>query len=201
VIAGREVPVRCTPVMFRELGLPGVFAIETEPYLDERGSFARTFCVEELAANGLEAGVAQCSVSANPHRGTLRGLHLQLAPHEETKLVRCSRGAIFDVVVDLRGSSPTLGGWLGVELSAASGGSIYLPRGMAHGFLVLEDDTQVEYLTSAQYAPGHAVGIRWDDPAIGIDWPFAPCIVSERDRGFADVDLDALRTRGLESLR
>jgi dTDP-4-dehydrorhamnose 3,5-epimerase len=189
------------PVIFRELGLPGVFAIDAESYLDERGSFSRTFCIEEFAAHGLETHVAQCSASANPHRGTLRGMHVQLAPHEETKLVRCMRGAIFDVVVDLRPSSPTLGRWLGVELRAVSGGSVYVPRGTAHGFLVLEDDTQVEYLTSAPYAPGHAVGIRWDDPAIAIDWPFAPRIVSERDRAFADVDLDALRTGRLESRR
>src|SRR5262245_39218799 len=125
--------------MFRELALPGVFAVDPEPAVDERGSFTRTFCVDEFVAHGLEPQIAQCSVSENHRAGTLRGLHLQLAPFEETKVVRCTRGAIFDVVVDLRTASPTLGKWLGLELRARAGRSVYVPTGCAHGFLALED--------------------------------------------------------------
>jgi dTDP-4-dehydrorhamnose 3,5-epimerase len=186
---------------FRELTVPGVFVLDGEPSIDERGSFTRTFCADEFAAHGLQPGLAQCSVSVNDRRGTLRGMHLQLSPFEETKVVRCTRGAIFDVVVDLRAGSPTLGRWLGVELRARLGRSVYVPVGVAHGFLVLEDDTEVEYLISAPHAPEHARGIRWDDPAIGIEWPFVPAVVSERDRTFANVDLDALRTSGPDALR
>ena len=186
---------------FRELALHDVFALDAEPSVDERGSFTRTFCADEFAARGLEPRVAQCSVSANDRRGTLRGMHLQLAPSEETKVVRCARGAIFDVVVDLRAGSPTLGKWLGLELRAGLGRSLYVPVGCAHGYLVLEDDTEVEYLISAAYAPEHQRGVRWDDPAIAIGWPFVPTVVAERDRSFDDVDLDAIRTLGLEALR
>jgi dTDP-4-dehydrorhamnose 3,5-epimerase len=188
-------------VRFCELALHGVFALDGEPSIDERGSFTRTFCVDEFVAHGLEPRVAQCSVSVSERRGTLRGMHLQLAPFEETKLVRCTRGAIFDAVVDLRPASPTLGKWLGLELRAGLPRSVYVPTGLAHGFLVLEDDTEVEYLISAVYAPEHARGIRWDDPVIAIEWPFVPAIVSERDRSFASVDLDAVRASGLEALR
>jgi dTDP-4-dehydrorhamnose 3,5-epimerase len=188
-------------VRFRELALPGVFALDGEPSVDERGSFTRTFCVDEFVAHGLEPRVAQCSVSVNARSGTLRGMHLQLAPYEETKVVRCTRGAIFDAVVDLRPASPTLGQSSGLELRADVGGSVYVPTGCAHGFLVLEDDTEVEYLISAPYAPDLARGIRWDDPALAIQWPFAPTIVAERDRSYADVDLDAVRASGIEALR
>jgi dTDP-4-dehydrorhamnose 3,5-epimerase len=188
-------------VKFSELALQNVFAIDAEPSVDERGTFTRTFCVDEFAAHGLEPRVAQCSVSVNDRRGTLRGMHLQLVPFEETKVVRCTRGAIFDVVVDLRGGSPTLGKWLGLELHAAHGRSVYVPAGVAHGFLVLEDDTEVEYLISAPYAAAHSRGVRWNDPALAIEWPFVPSVVSERDRSFDDVDLDAIRTSGLEALR
>ena len=186
---------------FRELALHDVFALDAEPFVDERGSFTRTFCVDEFGARGLEPRVAQCSISVNDRSGTLRGMHLQLAPFEETKLVRCTRGAVFDVVVDLRPGSPTVGEWLALELRADGGRAVYVPTGCAHGFLVLEDDTEVEYLISAVYAPEHARGIRWDDPAIAIEWPFVPTIVSERDRSFENIDLDALRASGLEALR
>jgi len=188
-------------VNFSELALPGVFALDIEPFVDERGSFSRTFCADELAAHGLEPRVAQCSISVNDRAGTLRGMHLQLAPSEETKVVRCTRGAIFDVVVDVRRDSPTLGKWLGIELREGVGRSIYIPTGCAHGFLVLEHHTAIEYVISAPYAPDDARGIRWDDPAIAIEWPFAPDIVSERDGSFNDLDLDAVRASGLEALR
>lgn len=186
---------------FSELELHDVFALDGEPSIDERGSFTRTFCADELAARGLEPRLVQCSVSVNDRRGTLRGMHLQLAPSEETKVVRCTHGAIFDVVVDLRAGSPTLGKWLGLELRARVRRSLYVPVGCAHGFLVLEDDTEVEYLISSAYAPDDARGIRWDDPAIAIEWPFAPTVVSDRDRSLPDVDLDALRASGSEALR
>jgi dTDP-4-dehydrorhamnose 3,5-epimerase len=188
-------------VNFRELALPNVFALDDEASVDQRGTFTRTFCADEFVAHGLEPRIAQCSVSVNDRRGTLRGMHLQLAPFEETKVVRCSRGAIFDVVVDLRRESPTLGSWLGLELRGSLGRSLYVPTGCAHGFLVLEDDTEVEYLISTPYAPEHARGVRWDDPGLAIEWPFVPTIVSERDRSFENLDLEALRTSGLETLR
>jgi dTDP-4-dehydrorhamnose 3,5-epimerase len=177
-------------VKFSELEVHGVFALDAEPSIDERGSFTRTFCADEFEARGLEPRLAQCSVSVNDRRGTLRGMHLQLAPSEETKVVRCTRGAIFDVVIDLRAGSPTLGKWLGLELRAHVGRSVYIPVGCAHGFLVLEDDTEVD-----------ARGVRWDDPAIAIEWPFAPTAVSDRDRSLPDLDLDALRASGSEALR
>ena len=186
---------------FQELALHGVYALEGEPSVDERGSFTRTFCVDEFVAHRLEPHVAQCSVSENHRAGTLRGMHLQLAPFEETKVVRCTRGAVFDVVVDLRGASPTVGMWLAIELRADAGRSVYVPTGCAHGFLVLEDDTAVEYVISAPYAPEHARGVRWDDPAIAIEWPSVPTIVSARDRSYDDVDLDAVRASGVEALR
>jgi dTDP-4-dehydrorhamnose 3,5-epimerase len=188
-------------VKFTELTLAGVFALDADPSVDERGSFTRTFCVDEFAAHGLEPRVAQCSVSENDRAGTLRGMHLQLAPFEETKVVRCTRGAIFDVVVDLRAGSPTLGQWDALALRARAGRSVYVPTGCAHGFLVLEDDTAVEYLISAPYAPEHARGVRWDDPAFAIEWPFLPTVVSARDRAYDDVDLDAIRSSGIEALR
>ena len=152
-------------------------------------------------AHGLEPRVAQCSVSVNDRPGTLRGMHLQLAPFEETKVVRCTRGAIFDVVVDLRPGSPTLGKWLGLELRAGVGRSVYVPMGCAHGFLVLEDHTEVEYLISAAYAPDHAGASAGTIPPFAIEWPFAPDHRLRRDRSFADVDLDASAASGPEALR
>ena len=178
---------------FSELSLHGVFALDGEPSVDERGSFTRTFCVDEFGAHGLEPRVAQCSVSANDRAGTLRGMHLQLAPFEETKVVRCTRGAIFDVVVDLRAESPTLGKWVGLALHAGVGRSVYVPTGCAHGFLVLEDVTEVEYLISAAYAPEHARGIRWDDPALAIEWPFARDRLRYTERDAANPSLDSVR--------
>ena len=188
-------------MIFRELGLPGLFVIEAEPFVDERGSFARTFCVDEFAARGLETRVAQCSVSSTAQRGTLRGLHLQLAPFEETKVLRCTSGAVFAAVVDLRADSPAFGTWLGLELRAHAGPSLYVPRALALGTLTLEDATHVEYVMSAPYSADHTVGLRWDDPSLAIEWPLSPAVVSSKDRTHRDVDLDAVRARGLEALR
>jgi dTDP-4-dehydrorhamnose 3,5-epimerase len=184
---------------FSELSLPGVFAIDVEPFEDERGEFARTFCMDEFVQHGLEARVAQCSTSTNRRRGTLRGMHLQLPPHEETKLVRCVRGAVFDVVVDLRRESTAFGEWLSVELRADERTELYVPRGCAHGFLTLDDHTQIDYAISTPYAPEASIGFRWDDPSVAIGWPFAPEVLSERDRALPLLDLDRISADGLEA--
>jgi dTDP-4-dehydrorhamnose 3,5-epimerase len=170
-------------VIFRELPLAGAFLIELEPQRDERGLFARTFCEDEFRAHGLEPHVAQCNVSWNARRGTLRGLHYQAEPHAEAKLVRCARGAVFDVIVDLRRDSPSRGRWHAVELDAAGRRMLFVPAGFAQGFQTLADDTEVLYQMSTAYRPELARGIRWDDPTLSIKWPeTGERIVSERDR-------------------
>jgi dTDP-4-dehydrorhamnose 3,5-epimerase len=167
--------------------LTGAYVIELERHEDERGFFARAWCDDELSAAGLDTQVAQCSLSRNRHAGTLRGLHFQLPPHAETKLVRCVRGAIFDVIVDLRPESPTHRQWVGVRLDAERGDALYIPKGFAHGFQSLLDDTDVLYMISASYAPDASDGVRWDDPAFAIEWPDAETrTISERDRAWAD---------------
>lgn len=176
---------------FIALALPGVFAIDIEAHSDERGFFARTICKEEFVARGLVPCFVQHSVSWNPRAGTLRGLHFQ-APQAEHKLVRVTRGAVFDVVVDLRADSVSYGRWQALELSAHNHRQLYIPPGVAHGFQTLLPDTEVAYAMSAPYCAAAARGLRWDDPALAIDWP--PCaerIISARDRELpllADVD-------------
>jgi dTDP-4-dehydrorhamnose 3,5-epimerase len=170
------------------LKLEGAFIVELEPREDERGSFARVWCREELVANRLEPELAQCSVSHNPLAGTLRGMHFQRAPHEETKVVRCTRGSIFDVIVDLRPDSPTYTAWFGATLDAEHGTAMYVPKGFAHGFQTLVDDTDVLYMISHPYAPEAASGIRWDDPAVAIDWPdIGHRTIGARDLTWPDV--------------
>jgi dTDP-4-dehydrorhamnose 3,5-epimerase len=172
---------------FVPAGLDGAYVIELEPYEDERGSFARIWCRDELAAHGLTAELAQCSISRNARAGTLRGLHFQRAPHEEAKLVRCTRGSIFDVIVDLRPGSPTRSRWVGVELEAERGNALYVPEGFAHGFQTLVDDAEVLYMISHRYVPEAAGGVRWNDPAFAIDWPEARArTISDRDRAWPD---------------
>jgi dTDP-4-dehydrorhamnose 3,5-epimerase len=171
-------------VKFQESSLPGAYTIEMDRLEDERGFFARSYCAEEFAARGLAALMAQSSVSFNPRRGTLRGMHYQAEPHAEDKLVRCTAGAIYDVIVDLRPSSPTLRRWFGVELSAVNHRSLFVPKGMAHGFITLRDDTEVLYMISVPYVPGFERGVRWNDPAIGISWPMAPAALSARDAAY-----------------
>jgi dTDP-4-dehydrorhamnose 3,5-epimerase len=174
-------------MIFRETPLAGAILIELEPVADERGSFARTFAADEFAAHGLETRVVQCNTSTNARAGTLRGLHYQAAPRAEAKLVRCVRGAIFDVVVDLRPGSPTYCDWYGVELSASNLRMLFVPVGLAHGFQTLVDDAEVLYQMSEEYSAEHARGVRWDDPAFGIEWPEAdPRTISVRDRDYAD---------------
>jgi dTDP-4-dehydrorhamnose 3,5-epimerase len=169
--------------------IPGVVRIEPEPQTDERGSFARTYCEATFHAHGLEPVGIQCNISVNAKRGTLRGLHYQAAPAEEAKLVRCVRGRLFDVAVDLRPNSPAFRQWLGVELDAEEGHALYIPRGCAHGFLTLADDTAVYYHMGTEYVPDLARGVRWNDPAFAISWPFAPQHLSERDAAFPDFVL------------
>ena len=167
---------------FEPTRIPGAFVVHPERHADERGFFARTWCADELEAQGLVARLAQASVSWNRRRGTLRGMHWQAAPHEEVKLVACVRGAIWDVIADLRADSPAFRQWLGVRLDAENLDMLYVPPGVAHGFLTLADDTLVHYQISERHQPDHARGVRWDDPALGIAWPEPPVVVSERDR-------------------
>ena len=173
---------------FIEQRLPGVFLIELERRTDDRGFFARSFCVDELARAGLHTEFPQGNVSFNARRHTLRGMHYNAAPHGEVKIVGCTAGAIFDVVVDLRAGSPTRLGWCAVELTQASGAQLYIPAGFAHGFLTLADDTEVAYRMGAPYVPEAARGVRWDDPRLAITWPTRPVVVSERDATYPDLD-------------
>ena len=173
-------------MIFDETRIRGAWIISPEPIQDARGWFARTWDEHEFVARGLSGHVVQCSVSFNRRRGTLRGLHYQAAPHEESKLVRCTAGVIFDVAVDLRPSSPTFMDWVGVELSAGNRLALYVPEGCAHGFLTLEDDVEVLYQMSEVYEPGAGRGVRWDDPAFGIAWPGEVTVINERDRTYPD---------------
>lgn len=169
-------------MIFRETPLPGAWLLTPERFEDERGFFARTFCRQDFAKRGLDPDVAQCSVSFNHKRGTVRGFHFQIAPHEEVKLVRVTRGALWDVVVDLRPDSPTFKKHFAVILSAEAGNQLYIPKGMAHGFQTLEDVTEVAYQISVPYAPDFSRGFRWDDPAFAIPWPEPVTVMSEKDR-------------------
>jgi dTDP-4-dehydrorhamnose 3,5-epimerase len=171
-------------MLFSPAKIPGVFSIRPQPVADDRGYFARTFCLDEMTAHGVDPTVVQRSVSYNRLKGTLRGMHFQAAPHQENKLVSCLRGAIFDVVVDLRRDSPTYRSWVGFDLDGESLTAIFIPQGCAHGFLTLTDDALVHYEISAFYRPDSARGLRYDDPAIGIEWPAAPSVVSARDLAF-----------------
>lgn len=184
-------------MIFHATPLAGVLLVECEPDADERGSFARTFCSETFAAHGLMSQIAQSSVSTNSRAGTLRGLHFQRPPFAECKLVRCTRGSLFDVAVDLRDGSPTYGRWTSTVLSAHGSLMIYVPEGCAHGFQTLEDDTEVAYDISVPYVSDAADGVRWDDPELAIGWPDAPGgrrVVSSRDAGFSRLaELEPIR--------
>jgi dTDP-4-dehydrorhamnose 3,5-epimerase len=173
-------------VKFTETPLVGAFVIELDVLTDDRGYFARTFDLAEFAAQGLDPAVVQCNTSFNAQRGTLRGMHYQADPNGEAKLVRCTRGSIYDVAVDLRPDSDSFRQWFGVELSADNGRMFYIPIGMAHGFQTLEDASEVHYQMSHQYVPDHGRGVRFDDPAFGIEWPLRDPVVSDRDRQFPD---------------
>ncbi|HEV2811811.1 MAG TPA: dTDP-4-dehydrorhamnose 3,5-epimerase family protein [Solirubrobacteraceae bacterium] len=185
----------------RETGLAGVWIVDVDPSSDERGLFARTFDAEEFRERGLSTDMVQCSTSFNTREGTLRGMHHQAGEHAECKLVRCTAGAVYDVLVDLRDDSPTHAGWEAVELSAADRRAVYVPRGVAHGFQTLVAGSELLYMIDRPFVPAAARGVRWDDPAFGIEWPEpgGERTMSERDRSFPDyVDPDvalAHRTR------
>jgi dTDP-4-dehydrorhamnose 3,5-epimerase len=171
---------------FAETEIAGVVLVEIEPRGDERGAFARLQCPDEFAAAGHPFSPAQTSLSRNPQIGTLRGLHHQPAPHGEVKLVRCVRGRIFDVALDLRRESPTHRRWTAAELSADNARALLIPQGVAHGFLTLEPDSDVLYQIAPRFEPGHEAGVRWDDPAFAIAWPQRPALLSPRDATYPD---------------
>ena len=171
---------------FQALAITGSYLLEPEARADERGFFARTYCSETFADRGLSPHLRQCSISFSVSRHTLRGMHFQLSPHEEAKLVRCTQGAAYHVVLDLRDESENYLQWAGVELSAENHNMIYVPEGVAHGFLTLQDATEIFYQISERYSPESAVGVRWNDPAFDISWPAPPAVISERDSAYAD---------------
>jgi dTDP-4-dehydrorhamnose 3,5-epimerase len=171
-------------MIFHETKLPGVFEIQPQSITDERGFFVRTWCQKEFEAKGLSGKLVQCSLSFNSRKGTLRGMHYQAAPHQEIKLVRCSKGEIYDVILDLRPHSPTFKDWTAVVLTAENRKMIYVPEGCAHGFLTLKDKTEVSYQMSEFFHNESARGVRWDDPAFRIQWPDKVKVISERDRTY-----------------
>jgi dTDP-4-dehydrorhamnose 3,5-epimerase len=176
-------------LIFEETKLKGAFIIEPDKIEDERGFFARTFCKKEFEDHGLNPNFAQCNISFNRRRGTLRGMHYQVAPHEEAKLVRCTRGSIYDVMIDLRHDSATFGKWLAAELTEENFKMIYIPEGFAHGFQTLEDYTEVFYQMSEFYYPDCTRGVRWDDPKFEIKWPADDRIISKKDQQYKDFNL------------
>lgn len=175
-------------MLFSGTAMPGVYEVELERRTDERGFFARIWCEKEFEEHGLDTRLVQCSVSFNIRKGTLRGMHYQAQPHAEAKLVRCTRGAIYDVVLDLRADSPTYKDWVALVLTADKRNMAYVPKGCAHGFLTLSDETEVFYQMSQFYNPEAARGVRWNDPAFQIIWPDAVKVISERDRTYSDFE-------------
>jgi dTDP-4-dehydrorhamnose 3,5-epimerase len=173
-------------LIFTETKLPGAYVIEVEKREDQRGFFGRTFCRKEFEAHGLNSQVVQCNTSFNKRKGTLRGMHFQAVPFAEAKLVRCTSGSIYDVIIDLRPASRTFKQHFAVELSAANHRMLYIPEDMAHGFQTLEDDTEVFYQMSQMFSAEHARGVRWNDPAFGIEWPADERTITERDRNYPD---------------
>lgn len=171
---------------FMPLPLQGTFLIEPEPVADERGFFARTFCREEFSAHNLNPDLVQCSISFNMQKGILRGMHYQKEPHQEVKLVRCTMGGIYDVIIDLRRDSATFRQWASVELTADNRRSVYIPEGIAHGFLTLADNCEVFYQMSEYFRPESSAGVRWNDPAFSIEWPGDVSIISDRDLNYPD---------------
>ena len=182
-----------TAVRFIPTALSGAYVIEQERHADERGWFARTWCQQEFSAHGLDPVLVQCSTSFNQRLGTVRGLHYQVPPFAEAKLVRCQRGALFDLAVDLRPGSGTFCEWIGVELTPENGRMLYIPKGFAHGFMTLADATEVAYHISELYSPEHARGMRWSDPLVKIEWPGPVQVISPRDRDYPDVTVSQLQ--------
>lgn len=168
-------------MIFEVTELPGVMLVRLDPHHDERGLFARLFCTDEFAAVGIDFSLAQMSLSRNRAQFTLRGMHFQLPPYAEAKLVRCARGRIYDVAIDIRPDSGTFLKWQAFELDAETGDAVFIPEGYAHGFLTLEPDTDVVYMMNTRFEPGAARGIRWDDPALALRWPAPPAVIGPRD--------------------
>jgi len=177
-------------MIFKETKLKGAFVVEIEKLEDGRGFFARSWCETEFAEHGLNPRLVQCNISFNERQGTLRGIHYQAVPYEEAKLVRCTRGAIFDVIIDLRLDSPTLAQWIGIELTAENHRMLYIPEGFAHGFQTLKDNTELTYHVSRFYMPKAEQGVRYNDPAFGIKWPMEVRVISEKDKAWSDYVTD-----------
>lgn len=173
-------------MIFKETKLKGAFLIEPERLEDDRGYFARTWCKREFEAQGLNTNLVQCSISFNKNKGTLRGMHYQDKPHQEVKLVRCVRGAIYDVIIDMRAESETYKQWVAAELTAENQKMFYIPEGVAHGLITLLDNTEVFYQISEFYYPELSRGVRWNDPAFSIQWPMTPTVMADRDRDCPD---------------
>ena len=175
-------------MIFRETPIPGAYLIDLDKKGDDRGFFARFYCTREFEKHGLSADIVQINTSLSADKGTLRGMHYQLPPAAETKIVRCIRGALWDVILDLRPDSPTLGKWFGAELTPENRTMMYVPKGFGHGFMTLEDDTEALYLVDEFYVPERERGVRWNDPKFGIEWPAEPVVLSEKDRDQRDFD-------------
>jgi len=173
-------------MIFTETKLKGAFIIDIKPFEDERGFFSRAYCANEFAEHGLTTRVAQANISFNHSKGTLRGMHYQIPPHGEVKIVRCTRGALYDAIVDMRPDSETYLQWIGVELTEQNHRMLYVPENFAHGFITLADNTEATYQVSEFYTPGAERGLRWNDPAIGIEWPLEPVVISEKDQSWDD---------------
>src|SRR5437762_4195845 len=173
-------------MIFTETELKGAFVIELEKFADERGFFALSWSQDEFAKRGLESSMAECNVSFNRERGTLRGMHYQEDPYGQAKVVRCTMGAIYDVIIDLRSESLTFKKWFGVELNAENRLNLYVPKGFAHGFQTLEDNSEISYQMSSPYVPDSGRGVRWNDPAFGIEWPEKVRIMNPRDKDYRD---------------
>jgi dTDP-4-dehydrorhamnose 3,5-epimerase len=175
-------------ILFSEAAVPGAYLVDLAPASDERGFFARSYSPEEFAARGLGPPLSQCSVSYNEREATLRGMHYQIAPHEEHKLVRCTAGAIYDVIIDLRPASSHFRRWFGTELTAQNRRALFIPPGCAHGFITLRDHSEVLYMISAVHSAEHGRGVRWDDPAFGVEWPLQPRVIAARDAQYPLFD-------------
>ena len=173
-------------MIFKETKLKGAFIIEIQKLEDERGFFGRSWCANELKAHGLKINIAQANISFSKKKGTLRGMHCQIDPFQETKLIRCTQGSIFDVIIDLRPDSPTYKQWYGVELSQDNYKMLYVPEDFAHGFITLKDNCEVTYLVTQFYTPNAEGGIRWNDKQFNIQWPLTPVVISEKDKGHPD---------------
>lgn len=180
---------------FAECAVPGAWVVEPTPHTDDRGRFMRAWCADEFAAHAIDFVPVQANMGLSRRAGTLRGLHYQVSPHEEAKLVRCTRGAVFDVLVDLRPGSPTYGRWYGVELTAENGRMLYVPPICAHGYQTLEDGSEIYYLTSTRYAPDAVRGLRFDDPTVAIQWPVPPLAVSDQDKNWPYLTTEGPRPR------